>query len=136
MTEEIHKFTKGMFLVGGFVPLTFTIAFFFLWEWFFIGVQQWPYNDPAFPRIFAGATFTFAVMCFVTFFVAKTWSAAKIPLITMLTFAWGGIPIMLYIQFTFPVHNWNWFNTLSYLAVGIGFIVALVLQLRMNKQKV
>ena len=133
MTQELHKFTKYMFLVGGIVPLTFTVAFIFLWEKFFRDVQQWPFDDPAMPRIFAGAVFGFAVMGFLVFFIAKTWSEAKIPLITFLVFSWGGIPINLYLQFTFPIHNWHWFNTLSYLMVAIGFTIALILQIRKNK---
>lgn len=130
---ELHKFTKTMFLVGGFVPLTFTVMFFFAWEWFFRGVQQWPYDDAAMPRIFAGAVFGYSVISFLVYFTAKTWAEARIPLAGMMIFAWGGLPIMLYIQFTFPVHNWNWFNTLSYVAVGIGFTIALILQLKKNK---
>ncbi len=134
MTQELHKFTKYMFLVGGIVPLTFTVAFIFLWEWFFRGVQQWPFDDPAMPRIFAGAVFCFAVMGLLVFFTVKNWSEAKIPLITFLVFAWGGIPINLYLQFTYTqIHNWHWFNTLSYLVVAIGFTVALILQIRKNK---
>ena len=133
MTEEIQKFTKYMFLVGGFVPLTFSIAFFFLWEWFFRGIQQWPFNDPGLPLIFGGAVLSFSIMGFVSFFKATTWSQARIPVITYLVWCWSGIIIMLYIQFTMPVHNWNWFNTLSYLAVGLGFAFAFILEIRKNK---
>ena len=133
MTEEIHKFTKYMFLVGGFVPLTFSIAFFFLWEWFFRGIQQWPFDDPGLPLIFGGAVLSFSVMSFVTFFTAKTWSQVKIPIITLLVWCFTGVPIMLYIQFTMPVHNWNWFNTIAYFLVGIGFAVALYLELKARK---
>ncbi|MCG3222639.1 MAG: hypothetical protein H7641_14765 [Candidatus Heimdallarchaeota archaeon] len=135
MTEEIHKFTKYMFLIAGFVALTFSIAFLFLWEWFFKGIQQWPFDDPGLPLIFGAAILSFSVMGFITFFTAKTWSAVKIPLITFLVFSWGGIPVMLYVQFTMPVHNWNWFNTLSYLMIGAGFVAALILQLKANKSE-
>ena len=136
MTEELHKFTKYMFLVGGILPLCFTVAFIFLWEWFFRGVQQWPFDDPAMPRIFAGAVISFSVMGFLVFFTVKTWSEAKIPLITFLVFGWGGVAINLYLLFSFPIHNWHWFNILSYLLVAIGFTIALILQIRMKKQQV
>ena len=133
MTEEIHKFTKIWFLVAAFVALTFSIAFFFLWDWFFVGIQQWPFNDTAMPLIFGGSVISFSVMNFLSFFKAK-WSNVKIPLITMLVWAWSGVIIMLYIQFGIAgIHAWNWMNTVSYIIIGIGFIVALILELKARK---
>ena len=98
MSEEMLKFTKIWFLVAGCVQISFAIAFFFLFEWFFQGIQQWPFNDPGLPRCFGGAVLSLAVICFITFFKAN-WSEAKIPLITELVFAFTGVQIMLYIQF-------------------------------------
>ena len=68
-------------------------------------------------------------------FFQKDWSAIKIPLYGIIFWAFTGVPRMLVIQFTMPVDNWNWFNTLSYLFVGIGLVVGLILQLKANKSE-
>jgi len=133
MTEEIHKFTKIWFLVAGFTTLSFSIAFFFLWDWFFIGIQQWPFDDPGLVILFGGAVLAFCTLNFFSFF-QKKWSAVKIPLFTMLAWGYPGIIIELYIQFSIPgITNWNWFNTISYIVITLGFTLALFLQLKLKK---
>ncbi|NHJ32826.1 MAG: hypothetical protein FK732_08180 [Asgard group archaeon] len=132
MSNEILKFTKIWFLVSGMIEVSFAIMFFFAWDWFFVGIQQWPYNDPALPLIFGGAVLSLAILCWFSFF-EKEWSAVKIPVIAELVFCFSGFVIMIVIQFVYPIHNWNWFNTLSYLFVGIGFTIALILQMRAKK---
>ncbi len=133
MSEEMLKFTKIWFLLAGCVQFTFAIVFLFLWEWLFLGIQHWPFEDPGLPLIFGGAALSLSVMCFLTFFKAN-WASAKTPLITEMVFAFTGIPIMFYIQFALEgVHAWNWFNTFFYFLMGIGFAVALYLELKARK---
>ncbi len=127
------KFTKIWFLVTGCVQISFAIAFLFLFEWFFQGIQQWPFDDPGLPLCFGGAALSLAVMSFITFFKAN-WAEAKIPLITEMVFGFTGVPIMLYIQFGLEgIHAWNWMNTASYFIIGAGFAVALYLELKARK---
>ena len=71
MPEEIMKFTKIMFLVAGFIQLGFAIAFFFLYDWFFRGIQQWPFDDKGLALLFGGAVLTLSVMNFLTYFKAN-----------------------------------------------------------------
>lgn len=133
MLDKALKFTKIWFLISGIIELAFAISFFFLWNWFFVGIQQWPFSDPALPLIFGGAVLSLATLCFVSFF-QESWSAVRVPVIAQLVFCFSGFIIMLYIQFAYPaVHNWNWFNTSSYLLVGLGFIVVIILQVKATK---
>jgi hypothetical protein len=133
MSEEMLKFTKIWFLVAGFVQLSFAIAFFFLYDWFFLGIQHWPFDDQGLALLFGGAVLSLSVMDFLVFFKAK-WESVKIPLITILVFCFTGFGLMLYIQFGLEgVHAWNWMNTSAYLIMGIGFVVALFRELKARK---
>jgi hypothetical protein len=83
--------------------------------------------------LFGGAVLSIAVMDFLVFFNAK-WESVKIPLITIIIFCFTGFGLMLYIQFGLEgVHAWNWMNTSAYLIMGIGFAVALFLELKARK---
>jgi len=133
MYDEILKYTRIWFIVTGIIELGFAISFFFLWNWFFKGIQQWPFDDPALPLLFGGAVLSLATLSWLSVF-QENWSTVRIPLIAQLVFCFSGIGIMLYIQFTYPtVHNWNWFNTSAYALIGLGFILALILQMRAKR---